>query len=1202
MVEVVDNREYRLCFAKMIKKTTQGGITDGIVNCHTNSALAGKRFVCNGVAFDTAAKAFGAFKEAVLADTPAFEVRPSSHVTFSKQTLEMDGACILGGCIARNADLRSLDVSECGLSLRSGGELLSTLSTARNITSIDLSANSLGAPVWQHKSKTRLPKEGEEWFFVQDPQTGTEDKEMGRRGPAERPKRFEPVHAYLAANRTLTRLDLSGNQLDGSHLGKADEFAVGDDLFKAVLGNGVLEELVVGQASTRAALPIGRLIRHQSIERLHFTSAAQLGKSGLKLLSRCMGLNSSVTSLTIKSDRCVDGDVMEALGQSLLKNPSSRVSDFHCDWFSFGGDAVKVDCSMMATTVGRAEDLTGALQLVAGVLKANSSAIELNLSNCRQAMTTTKVGKAFARALDFNTTCQAIVVGSGRGKDAATLPVNLLRGNRPDGGEAMSAQQQRDERFNAVLKELMEDMVGLDEVKEMVAQLRSAVSVANKRSQFGLEEKMRLHMLLLGNPGTGKTTVARLVSRCLGPDGLSVLSKGHLVEVTRKDLVGEYIGSTAPKVESVFESAKGGVLFIDEAYALDSDSKRDFGNEAVSTLIQLMESQPDDIVIIMAGYTKEMSAFMQLNSGLSSRFPISMTFPDYEPEQMGEMAFKMIKAKGFVVDPEVKKGDMVEYVASNIKVADRKTGNGRAVRNFVEKAIKSQTHRIHQQIGKAVASGVSGADDKDDDCTYLITLTKDDLMGDVLARTSKKQQEGGDASKATSVLGALDSIIGLGNVKKHVRALHAQLALQKARRDSCLSNAGSQCCPSLHMVFTGNPGTGKTTVARTVSEMLASLGILRRGHVVETDRSGLVAGYCGQSAIKTQRMVQSALGGVLFVDEAYALVQGDRDSFGREALDTLLKLIEDHRDDLVVIFAGYKDEMGQLLQSNPGLTSRFPTHIDFPDYSGGELLQIADLMMKGSGMTLDGNATKGLSSALECLSQQHNKHNGNGRAVRNLIEAAQRKQALRIVDEIGIDKLQGGEDGVRMDEETVAIMQQIKEEDFDFSELISKAPTEAPVSSNPAAVATRPSATPSATRPSSGSLKSVQKKKAVCPVARWLQAMFASDVAQAYCAALADDGFETMASLLTLTKTAPEEVVDVCSDMGMKRGHRLLFVEALNKLTEPSELHSEPDSLTVSLSKPQRRFGMRRTRSGGAAPVCTAASITNGWPLFDTGL
>merc|ERR1711959_455840 len=151
---------------------------------------------------------------------------------------------------------------------------------------------------------------------------------------------------------------------------------------------------------------------------------------------------------------------------------------------------------------------------------------------------------------------------------------------------------------------------------------------------------------------------------------------------------------------------------------------------------------------------------------------------------------------------------------------------------------------------------------------------------------------------------------------------------------------------SLHMVFTGNPGTGKTSVARIVAELLSAMGVLTRGHLVEVDRSGLVAGYSGQTALKTKAVVESALGGVLFVDEAYALVQQDRDSFGKEALDTLIKMVEDHRDNLVVILAGYTGDMRTMIAQTPGVKSRYPTVIEFADYSAPELMEIAHGMVK----------------------------------------------------------------------------------------------------------------------------------------------------------------------------------------------------------------------------------------------------------------
>merc|ERR1719428_1556403 len=191
-----------------------------------------------------------------------------------------------------------------------------------------------------------------------------------------------------------------------------------------------------------------------------------------------------------------------------------------------------------------------------------------------------------------------------------------------------------------------------------------------------------------------------------------------------------------------------------------------------------------------------------------------------------------------------------------------------------------------------------------------------------------------------AALTKLDGIVGLQGVKSFVKSLFAQLKMEVERREAGLGGPGS--AGTLHMIFSGNPGTGKTTVARIVAELLAAMGILRKGHLVEADRSTLVAGYSGQTALKTKQVVEQAMGGVLFIDEAYSLVQGDgKDSFGHEALDTLIKMIEDKRQDLVVILAGYSDEMQRLLDSNPGVRSRFPTTIDFVDYTEEELMQIA---------------------------------------------------------------------------------------------------------------------------------------------------------------------------------------------------------------------------------------------------------------------
>merc|ERR1712032_127701 len=215
------------------------------------------------------------------------------------------------------------------------------------------------------------------------------------------------------------------------------------------------------------------------------------------------------------------------------------------------------------------------------------------------------------------------------------------------------------------------------------------------------------------------------------------------------------------------------------------------------------------------------------------------------------------------------------------------------------------------------------------------------------------------------------------------------------RRDAGLAIAGG--AGTLHMIFSGNPGTGKTTVARVVADLLSAMGLLRKGHIVEADRASLVAGYSGQTALKTKQVVDQAMGGVLFVDEAYALVSEDgKDSFGKEALDTLIKLIEDRREDLVVILAGYPDEMTRLVSTNPGVKSRFPTQVLFEDYSQAELMEIAITMLANDGYVLSNGASEMLSTLLTDVASKKGREQGNGRAVRNLLEQARRRMAVRL--------------------------------------------------------------------------------------------------------------------------------------------------------------------------------------------------------------
>lgn len=257
----------------------------------------------------------------------------------------------------------------------------------------------------------------------------------------------------------------------------------------------------------------------------------------------------------------------------------------------------------------------------------------------------------------------------------------------------------------------------------------------------------------------------------------------------------------------------------------------------------------------------------------------------------------------------------------------------------------------------------------------------------------KEEEEAEPAEKIEDLKAELHGYIGLNTIKEEVDSLINYVTIMQRRREEGLPTPDL----SLHMVFSGNPGTGKTMIARFMSRVYKSLGILSKGHLVETDRSGLVAGYVGQTAIKTKEVIDKAKGGVLFIDEAYALTnRGGENDFGQEAVDTLLKYMEDERDDLIVIVAGYTQLMKRFVNSNPGLKSRFNRFMEFPDYTVDEMMGIFNMRCEKSGYTLaDDEAKETLRRRIETDSQDVDGF-GNARGVRNLFERALARQADRL--------------------------------------------------------------------------------------------------------------------------------------------------------------------------------------------------------------
>lgn len=242
------------------------------------------------------------------------------------------------------------------------------------------------------------------------------------------------------------------------------------------------------------------------------------------------------------------------------------------------------------------------------------------------------------------------------------------------------------------------------------------------------------------------------------------------------------------------------------------------------------------------------------------------------------------------------------------------------------------------------------------------------------------------------ILLELNSLVGLQGVKKLIEEIYSYIEIQKMRQKEKLVSEPL----GLHMIFKGNPGTGKTTVARILGKLFKEVGVLPKGHLVEVERADLVGEFIGHTAQKTRDQIKKALGGILFIDEAYSLARGGDKDFGKEAIDALVKGMEDYRDNLILILAGYQDEMDWFVETNPGLRSRFPIHITFPDFSNRELLAIADLMLQQRQYYLSNGAREEFRFVIEKEHKRH-EHSGNARLVRNLIERAIRRQAVRLL-------------------------------------------------------------------------------------------------------------------------------------------------------------------------------------------------------------
>ncbi len=519
------------------------------------------------------------------------------------------------------------------------------------------------------------------------------------------------------------------------------------------------------------------------------------------------------------------------------------------------------------------------------------------------------------------------------------------------------------------VKEILDDINGLVGLSEVKANINEFLKYLDYSKKIDTEGFANLNMIFKGNSGTGKTTVARLMAELFYK--LGFIRENKIIEVTSKDLIGSHLGETAPKTQAVIDSALDGVLFIDEAYTIMASkggATSNYPAECMATICKAMELYKDRLVIIFAGYTKEMNDFINANQGLMSRIGYELEFSDFSKEELLQIFKDEVEGNEFTLEDGVI--DKIEKIIMKNKVG-RNFGNARFVTNLFDRLVLTHAGNC-------------------DDDNLLKTITNKDIQS--FQETKKDKERGVD-----EILKELNSLIGLNSVKENINGFVSVIELNKKLDRNPDFN--------MHMIFKGNAGTGKTTVARLLAEIYYNLGYVKRDKLVEVQSQDLIGEFLGQTGPKTQAVIESALDGVLFIDEAYSIMEhnGTNASYSAECVATLLKAMEDYQGRLIIIFAGYTDEMRKFRDLNPGLKSRIGYEIDFEDYSTEDLMKIFDKKVADKGFRADEGAKKKVQKILSDAKEVENF--GNGRFVENTVQKIIIEHAIKTRDITDIDRL-----------------------------------------------------------------------------------------------------------------------------------------------------------------------------------------------------
>lgn len=519
----------------------------------------------------------------------------------------------------------------------------------------------------------------------------------------------------------------------------------------------------------------------------------------------------------------------------------------------------------------------------------------------------------------------------------------------------------------------LERLIGLKNVKEQIKKQIALVRLAKKNNNTTLLRNIRLHMAFVGNPGTGKTTVARLLAEIYREEG--VLKRGHLIETDREGLVAEYVGHTAIKTDKVCREALDGVLLVDEAYSLKQHENDSFGQEAIDTLMKRMEDWKERFVVIFTGYPEKIEEFLKSNPGLKRRIGAIIRFDDYTPDELLEIFLFKLKELNLRIEEEL--GNQVRIIFENLYLRrTQEFGNAGEVEKLIQKLMENHSLRCFQ--------------------SKLDCQVEPLRVIDLPEEYKNLANSGVDETEFDKAMKELEKLVGLSEVKRSIKDLVSRIRYEEKLVKIGIKKERDK--PNLNFVFKGNPGTGKTTVARIMGKIFKALGLLTSGHIIEVSRKDLVAGYVGQTAEKTAQAIRKALDGILFIDEAHDLVI-ENDAFGKEAVGTLVKNMEDYKDRLIVIVAGYPEEIDKFIRSNPGLSSRFTHYIEFKDYSESELWRIFELMLTQRGYSIEGGSSREkFINYITFLQKSRGKRFGNARDVRVIVDKVIDSLAKRVFE------------------------------------------------------------------------------------------------------------------------------------------------------------------------------------------------------------